>query len=140
MDSKSEPASKAPVALIIAKIYYAHIKNFPAARQYARQAAQFDPSNGEPLMLIGKLYASSGPLCGPGTGWDSQVVTWVAIDKFREAKRIDSRVEEEANKWIGRYSKYMPKKEDVFSRMLSPGQSYYVPCWIRESTTIRTSD
>jgi len=63
MDSKSEAISKAPVALIIAKIYYAHIKNFPAARQYARQAYEFDQSSGEPLMLIGKLYASSGPLC-----------------------------------------------------------------------------
>ncbi len=140
MNSKSDESAKAPVALILAKIYYAHIKNFPAARQYARQAAQFDPSSGEPLMLIGKLYASSGPLCGPGTGWDSQVVTWVAIDKFNEAKKRDPSVAEEANKWIGRYSKYMPTKEDVFFRQLKAGQSYYVPCWIKESTVIRTSD
>ena len=91
-------------------------------------------------MLIGKLYASSGPLCGPGTGWDSQVVTWVAIDKFTEAKRRDPSVADEANKWIGRYSKYMPTKEDVFFRQLTAGQSYYVPCWIKETTTIRTSD
>lgn len=140
MASKSDPAARAPVALIIAKIYYAHIKNFPAARQYARQASELNPSSGEPLMLIGKLYASSGPLCGPGTGWDSQVVTWVAIDKFSQAKKVDPTVADEANKWIGRYAKYMPKKEDVFSRLLKPGQSYYVPCWIKESTTIRTSD
>jgi len=140
MSSKSDNAGKAPVALIIAKIYYAHIKNFTAARQYARQASQLDLNSGEPLMLIGKLYASSGPLCGPGTGWDSQVVTWVAIDKFNEAKRRDPAVADEANKWIGRYSKYMPTKEDVFFRRLEAGQSYYVPCWIKESTTIRTSD
>ena len=139
-DSKSDDAGKAAVAIIIAKIYYAHIKNFPAARQYAREASQLDNSSGEPLMLIGKLYASSGPLCGPGTGWDSQVVTWVAIDKFTEAKRRDPSVADEANKWIGRYSKYMPTKEDVFFRQLTAGQSYYVPCWIKETTTIRTSD
>jgi len=140
MDSKSDNLAKAPVALIISKIYYAHIKNFPAARQYARKSAELDPSSGEPLMIIGKLYASSGPLCGPGTGWDSQVVTWVAIDKFEQAKRVDPSVADEANDWIRRYRKYMPTKEDIFFRQLKAGQSYTVPCWIQERTKIRTSD
>jgi len=118
----------------------AHIKNFPSARQYARQAAEYRANWGEPYMLIGKLYASSGPLCGPGTGWDSQVVTWPAIDKFEYAKKIDPNVAEEANKWIRRYSQYMPKKEDIFFRQMKAGSSYKVPCWIQETTRIRTSD
>ena len=67
-------------------------------------------------MLIGKLYASSGPLCGPGTGWDSQIVTWPAIDKWEYAKSIDPSVAADASKLIAQYKKYMPNKEDVFIR------------------------
>ena len=95
---------------------------------------------GEPYLLIGKLYASSGPLCGPGRGWDSQIVTWPAIDKWEYAKSIDPASAKEANSLIARYKQYMPNKEDVFFRTLNVGQSFYVGCWIKETTKIRTSD
>ena len=72
---ESDPQKKAKYTLMIAKIYFSHLKNFTAARQYARDAAKIRPNWGEPYMLIGRLYASSGPLCGPGRGWDSQIVT-----------------------------------------------------------------
>ncbi len=131
---------KAKYTLLIAKIYYGDLKKFTKARKYALQAAELKANWGEPYMLIGKLYASSGPLCGPGTGWDSQIVTWAAIDKFEYAKKIDSSMSSEANKWIGKYKQYMPTKEDVFFRQLKAGDSFTVPCWIQERTTIRTAD
>lgn len=131
---------KALYLLTIAKIYYAHKRNFPQSRQYALQAAAVRSDWGEPYILIGQLYASSGPLCGPGTGWDSQVVVWPALDAWNKAKRIDPSVTAEANKWIGRYAKYMPSKEDVFQRNLTTGQTFFVGCWIRETTTIRTAN
>lgn len=125
--------------LTIAKIYYAHLKNFSQARSFARQAANARSGWGEPYILIGRLYASSGPLCGPGRGWDSQVVVWAAIDMWNRAKSVDSSVAGEANRWIGRYRQYMPNTEDVFMRKMKEGDSYYIGCWIQESTTIRTS-
>jgi len=131
---------KAKYTLVNAKIYYANLKNFSQARKYALKAAEYRSGWGEPYILIGKLYASSGPLCGPGRGWDSQIVTWAAIDKFEYAKKIDPSSAEEANKWISTYKQYMPTKEDVFLRSLKPGQSFTVPCWISEKTTIRTAD
>jgi len=138
---ESEDAEyKAKTYLLIAKIYNAHLKDFPKARAYARQASSVRPDWGEPYILIGRLYASSGPLCGPGRGWDSQIVTWPAIDMWNKAKRIDASVSAEANKWISRYSKYMPTKEDVFFRSLEAGDSFYIGCWIQQATTIRTSD
>ena len=129
---------KANYTFIIAKIYNAHLKDFPSARKYALQAAAIRENWGEPFVLIGRLYASSGPLCGPGRGWDSQIVVWPAIDKWTYAKRIDPNVTGEANKWISRYSQYMPSKEDVFQRNLKQGQSFRVGCWIQENTTIRS--
>ena len=90
-------------------------------------------------MLIGRLYASSGPLCGPGRGWDSQIVTWPAIDMWNKAKRVDANVAAEANKFINRYVKFMPTIEDVFQRGLKEGSSFRVGCWIDETTTIRVA-
>lgn len=139
IDSTDDVAKKAKYALLNAKIYYGDIKNYPKSRQYARQAAQYDPNSGEPHLLIGKLYASSGPLCGPGTGWDSQIVTWPAIDQWIKAKK-DPATAAEANKLINTYTQYMPKKEDIFQRSIKAGSSFKVGCWINETTTVRTAN
>ncbi|MEN0004387.1 MAG: hypothetical protein AAF798_09595 [Bacteroidota bacterium] len=134
------PEQKGKILLVIAKIYNAHKRNFSQSRAYARKAAKERPDWGEPYILIGRLYASSGPLCGPGRGWDSQIVVWPALDMWSRAKSIDSSVAAEANKWIRQYSKYMPKKEDIFLRNLKAGDSFRVGCWIQETTRIRTAD
>ena len=123
--------------MLVANIYYVHLKNFPKAREFALQAANLRENWGEPFMLIGRMYASSGPLCGPGRGWDSQIVVWPAIDKWQYAKRIDPSMSDEANKWISRYAQYMPDVEDIFQRNLKEGDSFRVGCWIQETTRIR---
>jgi len=132
-----DPEKKAKYNLLIAKIYYGDIKDFRSARKFALAAAANRPNWGEPFILIGKLYASSGPLCGPGRGWDSQIVTWPAIDMFRKAKKVDPSVSTEANKWIATYQKYMPSAEDIFQRSLKENAPFKVGCWIQENTTIR---
>lgn len=135
----SDNKGKAQYNLLIAKIQFAYLKNFPRARQYAREAARLQPNWGEPYILIGTLYASSGPVCGPGRGWDSQIVVWPAIDMWQKAKSIDPGVANEANKLIGQYSQYMPVIDEIFLRGLKEGAPFYVPCWIQETTTIRAA-
>ena len=130
---------KATYLLLVSKIYNAHLKNFPKAREYALKAVEVKPNWGEPYILIGRLYASSGPLCGPGRGWDSQIVVWPAVDMWNKAKSVDPSSAAEANKWIGQYAKYMPSIEDIFQRNLKEGDSFYVGCWIRASTRIRAA-
>lgn len=131
---------KGDINLVIAKVYYSHLKNFSQARKYARAAAKEKPNWGEPYILIGTLYASSGPLCGPGRGWDSQIVVWPAIDKWNYAKRIDPESAAKAQELINKYAQYMPSKEDVHQHLLKVGNKFKVNCWIQETTTIRTSD
>jgi len=138
---KSEDLEKkAQFNLIIAKIYYGELKRFSLSRKYALEALKYKPNWGDPYLLIGKLYASSGPLCGPGRGFDSQVVTWPAIDMWKKAKSVDSSVSREANRLINQYSQYMPSKEDVFQRNLKVGDTFKVGCWIQRTTIIRTPD
>ena len=136
-EATTDNEKKAQYLLVIAKIYYGELKRFSLSRKFALEAASVKPGWGNPYILIGKLYASSGPLCGPGRGWDSQIVTWPAIDMWYKAKKIDPSVSSEANKLIGRYTQYMPSMEDIFQRGLKVGSSFKVPCWIQENTTIR---
>lgn len=139
-ENTDDTEKKGQYLLIVAKVYQAHLRNFSKSRQYALNAAEVRPNWGEPYLHIGRLYASSGPLCGPGRGWDSQIVVWPAIDMWNKAKQVDPEAAAEANKWIGQYAQYMPKKEDVFIRNLKAGESFFVPCWIQRSTRIRTAD
>jgi hypothetical protein len=140
VSSTENPEQKASFLLRIAKIHYAHTRQFSKARAAAQDAMKYKSNWGEPLILIGKLYASSGPLCGPGTGFDSQVVCWPAIDKWNEAKRVDPSVAAEANNLVVRYAKYMPSKADIFSRPdIKEGSTFTVKCWIQETTKVRAA-
>ena len=139
LTNMTDDKQKAQISLVIAKIYFAYLKDFPKARQYARRAAALRSGWGEPYMLIGTLYASSGPLCGPGRGWDSQVVVWPAIDMWEKAKSIDPGVAAKANQMINQYAQYMPSGGDIFQHLLKEGSPYFVPCWIQENTTIRAA-
>ena len=134
-----DPDKKAQYFQLIAKIYYSGLKRYSPARSFAYKAAEYRPDWGEPWLLIGKLYASSGPLCGPGRGWDSQIVTWPAIDKWKYARSIDPDARQEANKLITYYEQFMPTREDIFQRTLKEGDSFRVGCWIQESTTVRAA-
>lgn len=127
--------SKAKYHLEIAKIQQRQ-GEFSAARSSALKSAQLKPS-GEPYLLIGDLYRASGKLCGPGTGFESQVVVWVAIDMYEKAKNVDPSVTSEANKKIADAKQYMPTTGECFFRDLKEGQSFKVDCWINETTTVR---
>lgn len=139
IDEETDPKEKAKYAIVNAKIYFSYLKKFYKSRNYARQALKYDAHSGPAYMIMGRLYASSGPICGPGTGWDSQIVTWPAIDMWKKAKSVDPSVAGEAGKLIRRYQKYMPSREDIFQHGLKEGASFHVPCWINANTTIRAA-
>lgn len=139
LETSADAEKMAEIELRVAKIYYAHLRNYSKARQYARKAIEHNQNWGAPYILIGKLYASSGPLCGSGRGWESQVVTWAAIDKWQQAKQADPTYAEEADRLIKQYRKYMPSQEDIFMRNIKEGSTFKVPCWIQENTKVRAA-
>ena len=107
--------------------------SFSEARRYAEKALSARPTWAKPHILIGRLYASSGSRCGEGTGWDSQVVVWAAIDQWKKAGG-----DSEAQRLISQYSKYLPTSQDIFMRDgVEDGGQYFVSCWIQRSVTVR---
>ncbi len=141
LENKTMPDSmsgseKAKSAYRVAYRYYDN-NNFSTARSWCRRASDYNPNWGEPYILVGLMYASSGKLCGPGTGWDSQVVVWAAMDEWQKAKSVDAGAANDANKYIGRYREYLPAVEEGFQRGIKEGSDYKIGCWIGTTTTVR---
>ena len=134
---EEDAAQKADLNYSIAEILYSQ-KKYQDSRKHAREALQTNPSLGKAYLLIGKLYASSGSLCGPGTGFESQKVIWPALDKFYKAKNVDASLASEAQRLINKYSAYLPEKQELFMRGHNDGDAFFVGCWIQENTTIRS--
>ncbi|MGB0862080.1 MAG: tetratricopeptide repeat protein [Saprospiraceae bacterium] len=138
-DEGVDLSTRAEMCFKAAQICFANLKKYDKARTYAERALAYRPNWGKPYLLIGDLYASSGPLCGTGTGFKSQVVTWVAIDMWKKAKEIDADpfIQKKAQAQISKYTQYMPTSEDLHVRKLKEGQTYTVPCWIQRKTIVR---
>jgi len=130
----TDKLEKAEYQYKIAQIY-SNIDNYPKAREAARNSLEYNPNNGKPYILIGKLYAGSNIYDDPVL---RKTVFWVAVDKFQKAKQVDSSVADEANELIRRYSPYFPSRDDIFFKPeLQEGQSFFVGGWIGESTVCR---
>ena len=126
---------KANYEYMLAYIYYSEIKNYPVARSHARKSAEYDPTSGRASILVAHMYAASKP-------YDDAVlnktVYWVAVDELRRAKQTDPTCAEEADKYIGLYSRHFPTNEEIFFQPeLGQGKSFTVGGWIGVSTTCR---
>lgn len=112
---------------------------FEQGRAYARKAIELDKTDGEPYMIIGYLYASSGKECNANP-LQSKAVFWVAVDQFVKAKNVDPSIAAKANEMIRDYSKMFPTSEDAFFYNVFEGDEYEVECWINEKTKARFSN
>jgi tetratricopeptide (TPR) repeat protein len=126
---------KADVFLLLASVYK-HNSDFRRARTYARNTLDLRPDDGNALLLIGDMYAESAAQCGDND-LTRKVAYWAAVDKYIQARNVDSEVANIANKRIEVYSKQFPGKETIFFYDLQEGDPYTVECWINENTTVR---
>ena len=132
--------SKYQTAMYIGGVMYS-ASDYPKAREAYRVAMNANPASGEPIYYVGLMYLSSGELCGPGTGFDSQRVLWPAFDKLTLAisKTLSADLKADATRTMNEYRQYLPTKAQLSAEGLSEGASYTVPCWINETTTVRSS-
>ena len=117
---------------------YKYKNNYPKAREMAQKALKVNASDGAPYAFIGDLYAASAQKCG-SNDLTKLVAYWAAVDKFKQAKRVDADMAASMNKLIAAYQKHFPTKEVLFFYNLSEGDPYTVGCWINEKTTARAA-
>jgi tetratricopeptide (TPR) repeat protein len=115
--------------------------NYQQARDLCEIALKFRPNWGNPHLLIGKCYASSGVVCDPsgrGAGWDAQVLLWAAFDEWEAAISVDDSAEIEARQLMSKYASYFPE-ETTCKRLhsLAEGDEYFVKCWVQRKTKVR---
>lgn len=139
VELSADPKEKAKFTMSIADTYR-QLNLFTESREEARKAIGFDSTSAKPYYMIGILYLSSGKLCGPGTGFDSQRVLWPAFDYLEKAKNMDATLAETIDGLLVEYKKYLPDRAAIAQKGLKVGGSYLVPCWIQEEGLIRSKD
>ncbi len=113
---------------------YMVMADYSKSREAALNAIKISPNCGKAYVLIGDLYAQSGARCSGGD-LIPYANNWAAADKYNKAAAVDPELATTAAE--KRSKLRFPSGEDVFVRGLSNGNSYFVGCWIQESTTIR---
>lgn len=115
------------------------LKNGRSASAY--EAASKVPSMDE--TLAGKAYLLIGTIWGSVACGGDEVARrapyWVACDYMNKAKAADPSLADDANRYIGQYSRYFPQAADAFMYGVNNGDSYTVVCGgMRATTTART--
>ncbi len=133
-DKEADNGKKAEYYLAIASIQFRKLSQYTAARDNALRAARMRGGWGQPYMLIGDMYATSARTCG-NDGYSRGLAVLAAIDKYAQARNIDSSVADEAGRRIGRISGAAPTGEDIHLRGKA-GKTDVVPCWIGETVRL----
>jgi tetratricopeptide (TPR) repeat protein len=108
--------------------------NYSAARNYFRNALNYNPSNGRPYLSIAMMYAASANSCGVDA-FNKRAVFWLAADEARKAARVDPTLNKDAAQTAENYESKAPTKADIFSKGNS-GEVIKIGCWIGASVTV----
>lgn len=117
--------------------------NFQQARSEYRRAIELQQDFGRAYIAIGDLYARTVNECGGSEmGRGDRAVYWAAVDKYQQAREVDSSVASTAESKIQTYSQYFPTQEDIFYRSdWEEGDRFTIDygcySWINETTTVR---
>ena len=125
---------KSKIQLKIAATYN-RMNDYRRARTAYLAALNFNPSEARAYIGIADLYARNAASID-----DDPIIQrtayWAAVDKLERAKAVDPSSAADVNKIINAYRAHFPPKAELFMRNIT-GDTYLVPGWIQERTTIR---
>ncbi|MBM3419787.1 MAG: hypothetical protein FJY11_01490 [Bacteroidetes bacterium] len=134
VELEADPMNKSQYLTALATIELSNSDNIKA-RDYAKQAIQYNPNNGTAHLIIGSAYASTKI---SDDDFESRTVYWIAVDYFVKAKTLDPQLADKANESIESCQANFPKKDDAFFiGIYEEGVPYTVKGWINERTTVR---
>jgi len=135
IEKSEDDEKKAQAYYQMASVQSGKLRQYGAARQNANKAADLNPNWGKPYIMIGDIYARLGSSCGDS--YQQRLAVLAAIDKYNQAKRVDSEVTGDANRRIANYRGSMPIKSEAFQRGDNAGDRIKVGCGIGETVTLR---
>lgn len=145
LDKAESNQQKRGIALELA-VTYQNADNLQTARQYARQAIQFDSNWGQPYIRIASIYARAVSQCTSGRTIerDDRTVYWLVLDNLDKAQQVDSSTASTVRQNYRSYEPVAPTSEDKFFRGWETGDSVTIGsnisecyAWINETTTVR---
>jgi len=134
--SETDDSKKADYYLGIASIQFRQLKAYGPARENARKAAGLRSAWGRPFLLIGDMYAATSRNCG-SDGYTRGLAVLAAIEKYAQARNLDTEVSAEASRKISLYSSSIPPKDEAHMRGISEGTRVSTGCWIGETVSLR---
>ena len=135
IETSDDNEKKAQAYYQMASVQSGKLRQYGAARQNANKAISLNPGWGKPYLMIGDIYARLGSSCGDS--YQQRLAVLAAIDKYNQAKSVDSEVAGDANRRIANYRNSMPIKSEAFQRGDNAGDRIKVGCGIGETVTLR---
>jgi tetratricopeptide (TPR) repeat protein len=147
MDKTDDSKDKAEISLKISNAYLNQDK-LQEARNFARQAMDYDSDWGKPYIQVADIYARSVSVCTRDRKMtrEDKTVYWLVLDYLDEAKQVDSRTANEVSRKYDSYSSVTPTAEEKFfwQPPLETGDEFKIDSslmdcygWINETTTVR---
>ncbi len=112
---------------------YSELGDYNNAREASRKALSYNPSNSSAYMMIAYLYVQYASTIDNDPAVQ-KTAYWAAVDKLETAKEVDPSCAANADKLISDYKTHFPPES--FTRNII-GNTYTVPGWIQEKTTVR---
>lgn len=143
----SEDQEKAKIALKISNAYL-NKEELQTARQYARQAIDYDGDWGKPYIQIADIYAQAVSQCTSDRKMErtDKTVYWLVLDYLDKAKQVDPNTASEVDRKYGSYQPVTPSTEEKFfwEPPLEAGDEFKIDSslaqcygWINETTSVR---
>ncbi len=136
IEQESDPNKLADYYQALGSIEFRQFDRYTTAREHARKALKLRPDWGQPLILIGDMYAKSYRSCG-SSDFEQRCVILAAMEKYYAAKALDPSVADQVNERVSRFMGSRPSLEDGHMLGKKEGESYSIGCWIGETVTLR---
>lgn len=147
MSKASEDKERAEIAIKISSAYM-NKEELRTARDFARQAIDYDNDWGKPYIQIADIYAQAVSQCTNNRKMErkDKTVYWLVLDYLDKAKRVDSNTASEVDRKYKSYQPVTPSAEEKFfwDPPLEAGDEFKInsslmDCygWINETTSVR---
>lgn len=147
MSKTEENQQKAQIALKISNAYL-NQDELQTAREFARDATEYDSEWGEPFIQIADIYAQAVSQCTSNRKLveKDKTVYWLVLDYLDRARQVDSSTTSEVERKYKSYNPVTPTTEEKFfwNPPLEEGDEFVIDgslmeCygWINETTAVR---